>query len=78
MLLFMERCIRERVNQCCNRETEVNNKNFQNYNPRKHSSYIPYLDANNLYGWTMCESFPNVDFEWVENVVNFHNYFHSR
>ena len=29
----------------------VNNKYMKNYNKNKESSYIQYLDGNNLYGW---------------------------
>ena len=28
---------------------------MKNYDPEKESSYIPYLDANNLYGWAMSQ-----------------------
>ena len=30
------------------------------------SSYIVYLDANNLYGWTMSQKLPVNDFKWVK------------
>ena len=32
-----------------------------------------YLDANNLYGWAMSQSFPTGDFEWLsqEEISNF-------
>ena len=31
---------------------------MKNYDKNKESSYIQYLDANNLYGWTMCQKLP--------------------
>ncbi len=50
------------------RYAKANNKYLQDYNPNDISSYIIYLDANNLYGGSMCESMPFGEFEWIENV----------
>ena len=36
-----------------------------NYNPSMPSVYIPYLAANNLYGWAMSEPLPHSKFEWL-------------
>ena len=33
------------------------------YDPNKHSTFITYLDENNLYGWPMSEYFPYEEFE---------------
>ena len=38
------------------------------YDPKKESSYIQYLDANNLYGWAMSQPLPIGDFQWVKDV----------
>src|SRR5271155_4233034 len=35
------------------------------------SKYIPYLDANNLYGWAMSQYLPYRGFEWI-NPENFY------
>ena len=40
---------------------------MKNYDENKESSYITYLDANNLYGGAMCEKMPYNGFEWVKN-----------
>ena len=35
-------------------------------NSEEESSYLQYLDANNLYGWEMNQTLPTGDFKWVE------------
>ena len=32
----------------------------------KPSKYIMYLDANNLYGWAMCQYLPTGGFRWLK------------
>ena len=32
------------------------------------STFITYLDKNNLYSWSMSEYLPYGEFEWLENV----------
>ena len=39
---------------------------MKNYNKNIESSYIQYLDANNLYGWAMSQKLPVNDFKWVK------------
>ena len=36
------------------------------YDPKEPSSYIQYLDMNNLYGMAMCEDLPVSDLQWLE------------
>ena len=36
------------------------------YNPNKPTTYIIYLDANNLYGWAMSQPLPFADFRFVD------------
>ena len=40
------------------------------YNPGKESSYLQYLDANNLYGWAMSQPLPTGGFKWVDANPN--------
>ena len=39
----------------------------EKYNPEEETSYIIYLDANNLYGWTMSKKLPVRGFEWMSD-----------
>ena len=66
--IFCERGIRGGVSMISHRYAKANNKYLQDYNPNDISSYIIYLDANNLYGGSICESMPFGEFEWIENV----------
>ena len=63
MLLIIEDGIRGGICQSINRYAEVNNKYMKNYNKNKKSSYLRYLDANNLYGWAMCKRLPISNFK---------------
>ena len=50
------------------RYAEVNNKYIKNYDENKESSFLEYLDANNLYGWAISEPLPVRDLKRVKNV----------
>ena len=49
----------------------MNNKYTGNYDPKKPSTFITYLDKNNLYGWAMSGYFPYGEFKWLKNVDKF-------
>ena len=53
MLLLFEMGIRGGMCNKVHGYAEANNKNMKNYDSTKESSYIMYLDANNLYGYAM-------------------------
>ena len=46
---------------------KASNKYMKNYNNNKESSYIQFLDANNLYGWAMSKKLPVNEFKWIGN-----------
>ncbi|XP_055308053.1 uncharacterized protein LOC129572153 [Sitodiplosis mosellana] len=66
MLMFVERGIRGGISQCSTRYIQANNKFMDNYNPNKETSYIMYLDANNLYGHSMMQHLPHNNFQWSD------------
>ena len=39
---------------------------MKNYDKTKPSTYIQYLDANNLYGWAMSQKLPTHGFKWID------------
>ena len=67
MLLMVEEGIRGGVCHSIHRYAEVNNKYMKNYNNNEESSYIQYLDANNVYGWAMSKKLPVNGFKWTDN-----------
>ena len=69
MLMMFERGIRGGITHISKRYAEANNKYMKTYDPQKPSTYIQYLDANNLYGWAMSQPLPTHGFEWVENIT---------
>ena len=58
--------IRGGICQATRRYANANNKYMKNYDRNIDSSYIKYLDANNLYGWAMPQKLPVKGFKWVK------------
>ena len=48
------------------RHTKANNPAVEDYNPEKPYTALIYEDANNLYGWAMCQHLPYRNFKWVD------------
>ena len=69
MLMMFERGIRGGITHISKRYAEANNKYMKNYNPGKESTFIQYLDANNLYGWAMSQNLPTHGFKWMKNIT---------
>ena len=57
--------------------SKATNKYMKNYDKNNESSYIEYLDANNLYTWTMAQKLPVKGFKWVKQkqLSKFNEYF---
>ena len=41
------------------------------FRPKEENIFLLYLDANNLYGWVMCQPLPTEGFKWVNDVSRF-------
>ena len=67
MLLMVEEGIRGGICHSIHRYAKANNKYMKNYNNNEDSSYIQYLDANNLYGWAMSKKLLVNGFKWLDN-----------
>ena len=67
MLLMVEEGIRVGICLSIHRYAKANNKCMKHYNNNEESSYIRYLDANNLYGWVMSKKLPVNGFKWIDN-----------
>ena len=68
MLLMVEKWTRGGICQEIHRYAKANNKYMKNYDKNIISSYLMYLDANNLYGWAMSQKLPVNSFKWVEKL----------
>ena len=64
--MMFERGITSGITHISKRYAEANDKYMKDYNRDKPSSYIQYLDANNLYGWAMSQKLPTHGFKWVD------------
>ncbi|MGI9555413.1 MAG: endonuclease domain-containing protein [Cyanophyceae cyanobacterium] len=64
MYMFMEKGIRGGISMISKRRANVSDHE---------KSAILYLDANNLYGWSMLQKLPQSDFRWMsdEEISNF-------
>ena len=68
MLIMFEEGIRGGISQSIDKYAAPNNKYMRNYNKNISSSYLPYLDANNLYGLAMCKKLPVDNFREAKNL----------
>ena len=71
MLLMVEKGTRGGICQAIHRYAKASNKYMKNYDKNTTSSYLTYLDANNLYGWAMSQKLPVNGFEQVEDLSQF-------
>ena len=68
MLLMIEEGIRGGICHAVHRYGKANNRYMKNNDKSKESSYIQYLDANNLYGAAMSEKLAINGFKWMNDI----------
>ena len=71
MVLMDEKGIRGGISQAVQRYASANNKYIQNYNSKAPSTFLMYVDVNNLYGWPMSKKLPIDSFEWINDLKEF-------
>ena len=64
MLLMVVKGIRGGICHAIHRYAKANNKYMKIDDESKESSYIQYLDGNNLYGRAMSQNLPVDGFKW--------------
>ena len=72
---MVEEGIRGGICHGIHRYAKANNKYMNNYEKSIESSYLMYLDANNLYGWAISQKWPVNGFKWAEKLSKFNERF---
>ena len=75
MLLMIEEGIRGGICHAVHQYAKANNIYMKEYDQSKESSYIQYLDANNLYRAAMSEKLPMNGFKWVNDIFEINEKF---
>ena len=63
MLLMVNKRTKGGIGHSIHRHAKGNNNHMKNYDKNKESPYLMYLDAMNLYEWTMFQTLPVGDFK---------------
>ena len=69
--LFIEKGLRGGISYITKRHAKANNKYMNDYNPKKPSTFIAYLDMINLHSWAMSEYLPYGGFKGLKNADGF-------
>ena len=71
MYLFIEEGFRGGISYTAKRHAQGKNKYRRDYDPKKPSAFLSYLNMNNLYDWAMSYYFPYTDFKWLKMFDEF-------
>ena len=71
MYLFIEKGLKGGISYIAKRYAKANNKYMKDYDPKKPSKFISYLDMSNLYGWAMSSYLSYGEFKSSKNVDGF-------
>ena len=69
--LLIEKGLRGGISYIAKRYAKANNNYTENNDPKKQSTFITYMDMNNLYGRAMSEYPPYGAFKWLKTVDGF-------
>ena len=69
--LFIEKGLRGGISYIAKRYSKANNEYCRDYDPKKPSTFISFLDMNNLFGWAMNEYLPYKGFKCLKNIDKF-------
>ena len=69
MQLVVEMGTHGGISYIAHRYAKANNKYMRDCNTETETSYITYLDANNLYGWAMIQTLPTGAFKWLKQAT---------
>ena len=67
--LFIEKGLRVGISYIAKIYAKANNKYMNDFDPKKPSTFITYLDINNLHGWAMSEYLPYGEFKWLKMLI---------
>ena len=63
--LFIEKGLRGRISYITKRYAKANNKYMNDdYDPKKSSKFMTYVDMINLYGWGLSDCLSHGGFKW--------------
>jgi hypothetical protein len=65
MVLLIKSGTRGGISSIMHRYAKASNKYMSDYDAKVQSTFIKYLNANNLYGWAMCLPLPTGNFIWM-------------
>ena len=68
MYEMIEKCKRGGVCQVSSKCAKANNNHMEDYDNNTISSYLTYLDANNLNGLAMCMELPYGNLKWCNDI----------